>query len=90
MGGAPEVADRTIESVGEFVTGAGLLGQRHQDRVGKGHDGKDRHPVASYATSCSATACIASVMLVGGAPSRRGYYQKLMNPPPPRRPAAAP
>ncbi|BBX11590.1 hypothetical protein MNVM_06710 [Mycobacterium novum] len=58
--------------------------------MGKGHDGKDRHPVAGYATSCSATARIASVMLVGGALYRRGYYQKPMNPPPPRSPAAAP
>ena len=37
MGGGPEVADRPVESAGQLVAGAGLLAQRHQDRVGEGH-----------------------------------------------------
>ena len=37
MGGGPEVADGPVEPAGELVSGAGLLAQRHQDRVGEGH-----------------------------------------------------
>ena len=39
VGGGPEVADRAVEPAGQLVAGAGLLAQRHQDRVGECHCG---------------------------------------------------
>ena len=42
MGGGPEVPDGPVEPAGQLVTGAGLFAQRHQDRVGKGHEGQPR------------------------------------------------
>ena len=39
MRGAPEVADGAVEPAGELVARAGLLAQRHQDRVGECHVG---------------------------------------------------
>ena len=39
VGGCPEVADGPVEPPGQLVSGTGLLAQRDENRVGKGHAG---------------------------------------------------
>ena len=54
VGGCPEVADGPVEPARELVSRAGLLAERHEDRVGKGHAAQRRTAATAYATCCTA------------------------------------
>src|ERR1700730_1807820 len=53
VGGTPEEADRSVEPACQLVAGAGLFGQRHQDRVCQAHAPQPRAWPRSYATCCT-------------------------------------
>jgi len=53
VGGTPEEADRSVEPACQLIAGAGLFGQRHQDRVCQAHAPQPRAWPRSYATCCT-------------------------------------